>query len=391
MKSTHEVHAQELDALLLLGLRKQVFPGAVCAVGRLVSAPGGPPAENQHGTVLHAPESFLSARFTGRAGRLAPHEAEVALGTPYDLASLTKPLVAIAALRLAQRGLLDLHAPVCLHLPELEATHGGDSSLSSLLSHRAGLAAWGSLYREFDAPPGSAAMKRFMLREAATRVAEGLPPGQSLYSDFGYLLAGEVLARAAGAPLNEVLSREVTGPLGLADQIYYAAALEPEARARLVASAAPTERCSVRGRVLRGEVHDENCYAFGGVAGHAGLFGTASAVLSFGLSVLAALEGRSLWLDQALLRWALKPRGAGHVVGWDTKSAEGSSAGDQFSEQSFGHLGFTGTSIWCDPTRRLCAVLLSNRVHPTRDNIAIRAFRPRFHDAMAELAFKKTA
>ena len=105
--------------------------------------------------------------------------------------------------------------------------------------------------------------------------------------------------------------------------------------------------------------------------------------------MLRALEGRSRWLDQALVRWALRPRGEGYVVGWDTKSKEGSSAGDQFSEQSFGHLGFTGTSVWCDPTRRLCAVLLSNRVHPTRENIAIRAFRPRFHDAAAELAFKQ--
>jgi CubicO group peptidase (beta-lactamase class C family) len=88
------------------------------------------------------------------------------------------------------------------------------------------------------------------------------------------------------------------------------------------------------------------------------------------------------------LRWALRARGSGeHALGWDTKSAEGSSAGSEFSAQSFGHLGFTGTSIWCDPTRRLCAVLLSNRVHPTRENIAIRDFRRRFHDAVADLTF----
>ena len=102
--------------------------------------------------------------------------------------------------------------------------------------------------------------------------------------------------------------------------------------------------------------------------------------------MLHALEGRSSsWLDQALVRWALRSRGPGHVVGWDTKSAEGSSAGTRLSAHSFGHLGFTGTSIWCDPTRRLCAVLLSNRVHPTRENVAIRAFRPRFHDFVAAL------
>jgi CubicO group peptidase (beta-lactamase class C family) len=141
--------------------------------------------------------------------------------------------------------------------------------------------------------------------------------------------------------------------------------------------------------LLRGEVHDENCYAFGGVAGHAGLFGTCDAVLSFGLAMLAALEGRTSWLDQALLRWALTPRGEGYLLGWDRKSAVGSSAGDQFSAHSFGHLGFTGTSLWCDPSRRRAAVLLSNRVHPSRDNIAIRAFRPRFHDAAAELPLRQ--
>jgi CubicO group peptidase (beta-lactamase class C family) len=135
-------------------------------------------------------------------------------------------------------------------------------------------------------------------------------------------------------------------------------------------------------------VHDENCFVFGGVAGHAGLFGQADAVLDFGLALLDALEGRSRWLDQGLLRWALRPLvGGGHVVGWDSKSAEGSSAGSLFSSRSFGHLGFTGTSIWCDPARALCVVLLTNRVHPTRENIKIRAYRPRFHDAVVKLVF----
>jgi CubicO group peptidase (beta-lactamase class C family) len=158
---------------------------------------------------------------------------------------------------------------------------------------------------------------------------------------------------------------------------------------------APTElssrprqtRGGPRERLLRAEVHDDNCAAFGGIAGHAGLFGTAQAVLQFGLAALQALDGRSTWIDQALLRWALAPRpGGGHVLGWDTRSGQGSSAGSLFSPRSFGHLGFTGTSIWCDPVRALCAVLLSNRVHPTRENIAIREFRPRFHDMAAELA-----
>lgn len=397
MTGTHEVHAQELDALLLLGLRKHVFPGAVCAVGKLLDSPPARPTSRVDrslaGPTAPADGRPLwgtrtpSMRYFGEAGRLAPGEAEVHAATSYDLASLTKPFVATAALRLAQRGVIDLQAPVWRVLPELQGTHGGESSLASLLAHRSGLSAWERLYEEIAGTPGSLEQKRLMLHAAATRVADSAQPGQSLYSDLGYLLVGETLARAAGTSLDEVVRREVTAPLGLDAQIFYAASLSEAGHAALRERVAPTEACTFRGRLLRGEVHDENCYAFGGIAGHAGLFGTADAVLSFGLAVLAALEGRSSWLDQALLRWALAPRGDGYVVGWDTKSAEASSAGEQFSPQSFGHLGFTGTSIWCDPTRRLCAVLLSNRVHPTRENVAIRAFRPRFHDAVAEFAF----
>jgi CubicO group peptidase (beta-lactamase class C family) len=387
MIGVHGVSARELEALLILALRERVFPGAVCAVGRLADE-----VSVQQG----------SLRVLARGGVLAPGEAEVSLDTPYDLASLTKSFVAITALRLVQRGVVDLQTPVWRVLTELEGTLGGGATLAELLSHRAGLLPWSGLYQQSDAPFGSEERKRTMLRAAAglglraedphaqVRSPDGRRGNESVYSDLGYLLAGETLARAAGQPLDELVRREVTAPLGMDTQVYYAASLPEHARESLRQKVAPTEQCVWRGGVVRGEVHDENAHAFGGVAGHAGLFGTASAVMRFGLALLLALEGRSSWLDQALLRWALAPRDqtpCGYVLGFDTKSREGSSAGELFSERSFGHLGFTGTSIWCDPTRRLCAVLLSNRVHPTRENIAIRSFRPRFHDAAAELHF----
>ncbi|HEX5660013.1 MAG TPA: serine hydrolase domain-containing protein [Polyangiales bacterium] len=366
MPKPQEVSVRELEALLILGLREHTFPGAVIAAGRLTG--------RGH------------ARVQACAGVLAPGEAKVELATPYDLASLTKPVVALTALRLSQRGALELERDVSYYLPELEGTRGGEASLTQLLSHRAGLAAWVPLWEEGDAPFGSAARKAQMLRSAATKRAEGLPEGGCLYSDLGYILAGETIARASGLSLEEAVRREVTGPLGIDAQLFYAAALRQ--RSTFVATVAPTEICPPRTTVARGEVHDENCFAYGGIAGHAGMFGSAAAVLTLGLEVLLALEGRSRWLDQGLLTWALRARGTNtHAVGWDTKSAEGSSAGHEFSALSFGHLGFTGTSIWCDPTRRLCAVLLSNRVHPSRENIAIRDFRRRFHDAVAELQF----
>ncbi len=350
-------------------MHEGVFPGAVLALGYR--------------------EGSSVQRLSACAGLLQPGGAFAELDSVYDLASLTKPFVAVCALRLAQAGKIDLGEPVAGILPELEGTAAGDSSLSLLLSHRGGLSPWGSLFREAPAPLGSAAAKRWMLCEAATRVvtAEENKPG-SVYSDLGYLVAGEALSRAAGKSLAEVVQAEVTAPLGIDHEVVYAAALSTAERAALEGRVAPTELCSFRGRVASGEVHDENCAAFGGIAGHAGLFGQADAVLDFGLSILDALEGRSRWLDQGIVRWALAPRPhGGHVVGFDTRSAEGSSAGSLFSTRAFGHLGFTGTSIWCDPSRALCVVLLSNRVHPTRDNIKIRSYRPRFHDAVVRILF----
>lgn len=357
----------ELQQLLHEGVHAGVFPGAVAALGFRNGA---------------------ARRVTACAGSLVPGGALTDLDTFYDLASLTKSFVAVSALRLAQSERIDLHVPVSRWLPELSGTLGGESTLARLLSHRAGLSPWGGLFKEAKEPPGSAQTRAFMLREAATRAGEPGVDGTSVYSDLGYMVAGEAIARAADLPLDEVVRTEVTEPLGIAHEVFYAARVPGPVSEAFAAQVAPTEYCSFRKRVVVGEVHDENCYAFGGVAGHAGLFGRADAVLDFGMALLDAYAGRSRWLDQALLRWALRPLpGGGYVVGFDTKSREGSSAGSLFSSRAFGHLGFTGTSIWCDPARELCAVLLSNRVHPTRDNIKIRAYRPEFHDRVVRIAF----
>ena len=369
MSGTADMTSPALEQLLARAVQEGVFPGAVAAFGTLGEGRSAPTRERY-----------------ACAGSLAPGEAAVTLSAVYDLASLTKPFVAAAALRLAQRGALDLHEPLFHLLPELEETPAGESTLALLLSHRAGLASYARLFEELRATPGSEEARRFIVGEAARRVDPSSAPSRSVYSDLGYIVAGEALARRAAQPLAAVVGSEVTDPLGIAREVFYAAALSASRLASLRERVAPTEQCPQRGRLLRGEVHDENAHALGGIAGHAGLFGTARGVLRFGFALLSALEGRSTWLDQAIARWALRARGVGFVIGWDTKSAEGSSAGSLFSARSFGHLGFSGTSIWCDPARRLCAVLLSNRVHPTRENIAIRDFRPHFHDAVVELA-----
>jgi CubicO group peptidase (beta-lactamase class C family) len=315
------------------------------------------------------------------SGRVRAGEAAVKVATPYDLASLTKPVVAMAALRLVAAGKLSLDTRTDTVVTDVRGGVGGAATLEALLTHQAGLAGWGGLYLDVPHDAGTPAARRWILSEASRRPADD--PGPE-YSDLGYLIAGEVIARASGEKLDKTVAREVTEPLGISQELYYPAALPPDRRVQVAREAAPTEQCEWRGRLIRGEVDDENCAAFGGVAGHAGMFGTAHGVAVFGRSILDALLGRNEFLPKDLLDRALAPRpGTTMRLGWDTKNPDGtSSAGRRLSDQSFGHLGFTGTSLWCDPVRDLVIVLLTNRVHPSRANERIKGFRPGFHDGV---------
>ena len=182
-------------------------------------------------------------------------------------------------------------------------------------------------------------------------------------------------------PLEEAVRQWVTSPLHIADALFFAG--EP-GHASLLKRSAPTERCDWRGRVVRGEVGDENCAALGGVSGHAGLFGTAESTARFGVEMLDVHQGRSDFLPHKAFMDSLSDPGDGSTLrmGWDTRSKTGSSGGQRMSERAFGHLGFTGTSLWCDPDRDVVIVLLTNRVHPSRANEKIRGFRPAFHDGV---------
>lgn len=312
-----------------------------------------------------------------------PGAKPVADDTPFDLASLTKPLVASIALRLVARGVLTLDTRADALIPDARGTPGGAATLEQLLTHRSGLAPWGGLYLDVPHEPGTSAARRWILAEACRRPDEG-PSGRSVYSDLGYMIAGEMIGRAAGRDLDELLTLEIARPLGIPDDhLVYAGGLSPEKRADLARRCAATERDDWRGYLVRGEVHDENCAALGGIAGHAGVFGTARAMATFGRAFLDSREGKSEFLPPALIAQALASRpGGSHRLGWDAKSPENSAAGKRMSPQTFGHLGFTGTSIYCDPVRDAVVVLLTNRVCPSRANEKIRGFRPAFHDGM---------
>ncbi len=365
-------HPHPVTAILQEGVAEGVFPGAVLYVRR------------SGAVVCH--------QAVGRATYTADAPA-VTTATLYDLASLTKPLATTTAvLRLVQEGGIALAQPVGAVLDELRAAPVGRATIEQLLAHAAGLPAWRPYYermgRETEpdgSPVGRVRAVRLVLDWIAAEPLEGPPGRQSLYSDLGFLLLGFLVERVAAASLAAWCRASLWEP-GIPRSLdFIDAPNDSDAVFGREALIAPTEVDPWRGRLLCGEVHDENAWALGGVAGHAGLFGTAEAV---GLAAQWWLEA---WIaaggkrDASLIRRftsrATWVPGTSRALGWDTPSAP-SSSGEFFSPQSFGHLGFTGTSLWIDPIRELVVVLVSNRVHPTRANDRIKAFRPRLHDAV---------
>ncbi len=288
----------------------------------------------------------------------------------FDLASLTKPMTAFAV----ERSRLSKDALLGDVLEEASASVSASASIELLLAHRAGLEAHLPLFAPLVS--GGTVERSVALRRVASArrsdasgelPREGFAP---LYSDLGYILVGEALARREGAiDAGEVIERLVAKEqeLGTARSLR-ARAIEFDARV------VPTELVDWRGGEVRGAVHDENAWALtrDGGSGHAGMFGTVDAVLDF------ACEAH----DHAT-EWMVRERPGGTLrAGFDGKSEEGSSAGTKMGPRTFGHLGFTGTSLWIDPEANVVVVLLTNRVHPTRENLAIRAARPIAHDAL---------
>lgn len=328
----------------------------------------------------------------GVDGWLTPGGAPATLATVFDLASVTKPFTALTAARLARCGVVDLAAPLGSLLGEARGTPSEDVPLELFLAHRAGLdghrTLWGPLLAGAPFDRSEALVVAASARRSdcsGTPPAEGFSP---VYSDLGYLLVGEALSRAAGVSLAELIATEVSVPLGLS--VGSAAAMRSNAPPL---PTAPTEVASFRGGVVIAAVHDENAWAYSGlgVAGHAGLFGTAADLVTLGEALIEALDGRRPeWLSASELAPLVRERPGGTLrAGFDGKSTEGSSAGTKFGPRSVGHLGFTGTSLWVDPDAALACVVLTNRVHPTRTSDAIRRGRPMVHDAVAAWAADK--
>ncbi|WP_455244934.1 serine hydrolase domain-containing protein [Petrachloros mirabilis] len=346
-----------------------VFPGAVLAV-----------------------RSNGEVRYHVSAGRLSiePPGEPVHTSTIYDLASLTKPLATVTSIiLLVQQGQLALSTSIGTLLEELAGTSIGSASLHDLLTHSSGLPGWRPHYERMENALGDLRLvDPFSARQAMLKLIGDEPliykrGERSLYSDLGFILLGLAIERVSGYSLDRYFSEMVAKPLQAHPLCFVPAASMSSESNDVLSMIAPTEYDERRGRLIRGEAHDENAAAMGGIAGHAGLFGTAEAVLAISGAWLRAYTNRPSILDGALVREFAKRQAdvpqSSWALGWDTPTTP-SSSGRYFSPESFGHLGYTGTSVWIDPKRELEMVLLSNRVHPSRKNEKIRAFRPVIHD-----------
>jgi len=374
-----------IDRVVEEGIRQGVFPGAAYAI---------------------AHRGRVTTRAMGRY-TYCPDSPEVRTDTIWDLASVSKVLgTTTAAMILNEEGKLDVEAPVASVLPEFAQAGKDRITFRNLLVHDSGLIAFRPYHKKFTEPDDV----------VSAVYSEGLqyPTGSKMvYSDLNMIALAEAMERLSGLPLDAFLQRRVLEPLGLRDTGYARSVAAPsgiELPALDVSRCAPTEnveewranlhnrrrafrdgeRCRVAAGVttkfpdaafyIQGEVHDPTAMTLGGVAGHAGLFSTVHDVSAL---VMALLSGRVV-RRETLENWTRRQSElSSRALGWDTKSAK-SSAGEKFGPRSFGHTGYTGTSVWVDPDRDLIAVLLANRVHPTSENTKIIAFRPRFHDAVVD-------
>jgi CubicO group peptidase (beta-lactamase class C family) len=274
-------------------------------------------------------------------------------------------------MRAVERGRLRLDDRVAELLTTWRGEDRAAVTIRDLLEHASGLTAYLPFFRdhqgrtEYEAAIG-------------TLPLEYVPRRQSIYSDLGFILLGFILEDAMEQPLG--------GQFAAIEAAVAPAPLRFRPPREWRARAAPTEVDTWRGRLLAGEVHDENAWALGGAAGHAGLFGTAGASGAFARLALRGLLGEpTLASPDAWRRFAALSAvpGSSRALGWDTMRPT-SSCGARMSASAIGHTGFTGTSLWIDPARRAYVVLLTNRVHPSRDNEALQALRPKVHDAVMD-------
>lgn len=371
MQDTTAYPWDSLARFLEQSVAGRAFPGAVVAVGR-------------HDTVLYL-HAFGHLDYE--------HGRPVMTRTVYDLASLTKVIgLTTAMMQLVEEDKVGLDTPAVRYVP---AFHDSTVTVRQLLTHTSGLPAWKPFWQRVHS-------REEMFALVNAEPLEQPPGTKMVYSDLGAMVMTQIVEHVSGERLDRYLQIHLFRPLGMRDTRY----LPPASwRSRI----APTEMdTAYRHRLIRGEVHDENAASMGGISGHAGVFSTGPDLARFAQLLLRTLRGESSSLRArtrtprgvievhlpggfvdsatvAMFTRAQDPSISSRALGWDTPS-KGSSAGDDLSPHAFGHTGFTGTSIWIDPAKDLFIILLTNRVHPTRENDQILRVRPRVANLAAEAA-----
>jgi CubicO group peptidase (beta-lactamase class C family) len=323
-----------LDSIVRIGLAEGAAPGAALAVAR-------------YGRLVHL-KGYGTIDYT--AGSPA-----VDASTMYDLASLTKVIATTtAAMILEEEGKLDISRTVQSYLPEFNAPDKSAITVRMLLTHRGGLEAFAPLWKTTRG-------RADYLTQINARPLMSPPGTKVVYSDWDFILMQDVIERITGTTLDAFVAARIFGPLGMTSTRF----TPDTTNTALMRRIAPTELDSLRGQI-HGTVHDPNAWALGGVSGHAGLFSTARDLVIFAqmLQNGGSYKGTRIVTPQTIARWtASQDPHSSRALGWDTPS-DISSAGRYFSPRSFGHTGFTGTSIWFDPERELFVILLMNRVNP---------------------------
>jgi len=356
---------KQADALMASGVAEGVFPGGVLLVSK------------------DSKQLFCKAYGQTDIFSKIPMSRE----TIFDLASLTKPLATtLAVMKLIKREKLFLEQNVSSILPEFGANSKNEITIRNLLFHNSGLPDYREYYKALRKLPEKkriTALRGYLVKEPLL-----YPIGKkTLYSDLGFMILGWIVETAAGRSLDRFTEEEIYAPLklgsGSPERLFFVDLKQPEIEEAVFAA---TEVCPWRRILLKGEVHDDNAYMMGGVAGHAGLFGSAGAVFKLLSFIVDVFHGRAVdsdIFDKHLMRKFLrKDEYSGRTSGFDTPSLTGSSSGRFFSKKSVGHLGFTGTSFWIDLERSVIVILLTNRVHPSRQNNKIKVFRPKLHDSV---------
>ena len=313
----------------------------------------------------------------------------------FDLASLTKPLATtMAILCLIKDKKIEIDEKLSSLVEKKITGKKNKIKTKHLLNHSSGLPAHREYFKILKDIPFKNKNK-FIENILLQEKLEYNPGAVSLYSDLGFMLLGRIIEKKAGCTLAHYVREKVLKPLNLENKIFYIPLFERKKSHKRTDFVA-TENCPWRKKVLQGEVHDDNSYAMGGVTGHSGLFGNIDGVTAYAGLILDMWKGalKHPNINKEDLAFFLSRQkiisGSSWALGFDTPATEESSSGGYFSQNSVGHLGFTGTSFWIDPEKDVVMVLLSNRVHPIRENIKIKKFRPYFHDRVMEKLYPQS-